>query len=136
MSRRSWTPPISDATSPYWEATRSRELLLQRCARCGQFIHHPREACPTCLSRELTWQTSTGSGVVHASSIHRRPFPPMDAEDCPYVVAFVDLDEGVRFLANVVDVEPEHVCRGMRVRLTWTLVADGYHLPQFTPEAS
>jgi uncharacterized OB-fold protein len=54
-------------------------------------------------------------------------------EDCPYVVAFVDLDDGVRFLANVVEADLDRVEVGDRVELAWVPVADGYHLPAFRP---
>lgn len=131
MSRRAFVPRISEATRPYWEATRRRELVLQQCHRCGRLVHHPREACPHCLGRELGWVSSGGTGLVHARSIHYRPFPPMEAEDCPYVVAFVDLDDGVRLLTNLVGPDRESIEPGTPVVLDWEPIGDGYHLPVF-----
>lgn len=133
MSQAAFRPAPSEATRPYWEATRDRRLLLQWCPSCRAHVHHPREACPRCLGQDLTWVESAGGGVVHAASVHTRPFGAMGAEDCPYVVAFVDLDDGVRFLANVVAPDPGQVRVGQRVELTWVPVADGYHLPAFRP---
>jgi uncharacterized OB-fold protein len=66
-------------------------------------------------------------------SVHYRPIPPMTAEDCPYVVAFVDLDDGVRFLANLVGAPAEQFAVGDRVELTWTAAGDGQVLPAFRP---
>jgi uncharacterized OB-fold protein len=133
VSQADFRPRPTDATGPYWAGTRERRLLLQWCADCGRFVHHPREACPGCLGTNLTWRESRGGGAVHALSVHHRPFEAMGPEDCPYVVAFVDLDEGVRFLANLVGAAPESFAVGDRVALTWTPVADGYHLPAFRP---
>ncbi|HZW43885.1 MAG TPA: OB-fold domain-containing protein [Dermatophilaceae bacterium] len=74
-----------------------------------------------------------GRGSIHAMSVHHRPFGAMSLEDCPYIVAFIDLDEGVRFLANVVDTDDRSVTRGDAVVLTWKPVANGYNLPAFKP---
>ncbi len=128
-----FVPKISDATGPYWEATRDRRLLLQYCPACERYVHHPREACPGCLGRDLEWRESAGRGVVHAFSVHHRPFEARTREDCPYVVAFVDLEEGVRFLSNVVDADFETLTVGTPVTLTWRAIGEGYHLPVFTP---
>jgi uncharacterized OB-fold protein len=49
------------------------------------------------------------------------------------VVALVELDEGVRFLSNVVGVAPEDVAVGTAVQVTWEALSDGRHLPLFTP---
>lgn len=133
MSRADFVPRIGDATGPYWEATKERRLLLQYCPSCERHVHHPREACPGCLRRELEWRESAGSGAVHAFSVHHRPFEAMAKEDCPYVVAFIDLVEGVRFLSNLVVDDPGSVSVGMPVELSWTAIGEGYHLPVFTP---
>lgn len=131
--RAAFVPKTSEATLPFWEATREQVLLLQYCPSCEHYVHHPREACPGCLGRELEWRPSSGRGVVHALSVHHRPFEAMTKEDCPYVVAFIDLEEGVRFLSNVVDAEHEELAVGDSVTLSWTSVGEGYHLPVFTP---
>ncbi len=51
----------------------------------------------------------------------------------PYVVALVDLAEGARMMANVVDCPPDEVTVGLPVRLVWQPLSDGRHLPQFAP---
>jgi uncharacterized OB-fold protein len=133
VSQASFRPSPSAATRPYWDATRERRLLLQWCPTCRIHVHHPREACPRCLGQDLTWVESQGHGALHAVSVHHRPFGALSMEDCPYVVAFVDLDDGVRFLANVVEADLGRVEVGDRVELAWVPVADGYHLPAFRP---
>jgi uncharacterized OB-fold protein len=55
------------------------------------------------------------------------------ADRVPYAVALVDLDEGVRLLTNVVDVDAEEVRIGMEVAVTWEPMSDGRHLPVFAP---
>ena len=55
------------------------------------------------------------------------------AERTPYVVALVDLDEGARMMSNIVGCPPDEVAVGLGVRVTWELLSDGRHLPQFEP---
>jgi uncharacterized OB-fold protein len=128
-----FTPSPSEATQPYWDATKEQRLVLQRCESCDRYVHHPREACPSCLGAELSWVQATGSGTIHALSVHTVPFEAMGKEDCPYVVAFIDLDEGVRFLSNVVGEARTEARAGDRVQLAWQPVQSGYHLPVFVP---
>jgi uncharacterized OB-fold protein len=62
-----------------------------------------------------------------------RPGPGRDQADGPYAVALIELAEGVRMMSNVVGCPPEDVTVGTPVRLVWEPLADGRHLPQFTP---
>lgn len=128
-----FVPSTTGPTRPYWEATRGRRLVLQRCDGCGRLVHHPREACPSCLGQDFTWIDSHGHGTIHAMSVHHRPFEAMGTDDCPYVVAFIDLDDGVRFLSNIVDADPAVLRAGDPVDLTWRAIGDGYNLPVFRP---
>jgi uncharacterized protein len=47
------------------------------------------------------------------------------------VVAVVDLEEGTRFVGNVLDVEPDDVEIGMAVQASIELVDDEMKLPVF-----
>lgn len=131
-----FSPPISDAAEPYWEATRERRLVLQRCRACDRAIFFPREACPTCLGTDFEFRPSTGNGTVYASSTMPGPANPTMAGREPYVVALVDLDDGVRMLTNLVGDDVTSAAVGDRVRVAWEPLADGRHLPVFVLEAS
>ena len=65
---------------------------------------------------------------LHHQPARRRRF----GERVPYVVAAIDLDEGVRMMANIVDSPPEAVRIGSRVRVCFERVSDDIALPQFT----
>ena len=124
-------PPISEVAAPFWDATRERRLLLQWCTACGRPVWYPREVCPGCLGSTLEWRESRGHGVVYACTVeHNAQTPALEA---PYVVALVDLDEGVRLLSNVVGCPPDQVGVGDRVQLTWEPLSDGRRLPLFEP---
>jgi uncharacterized OB-fold protein len=126
-------PPISEAGEPFWDATRERRFVLPWSTATGRPVWYPRESDPAAPGQPYEWREASGEGVVYAASVHHRPGPGRDPDDGLYVVALVELAEGVRMMTNVVDCPPEQVVVGMPVRLVWHPLSDGRHLPQFAP---
>jgi uncharacterized protein len=126
-------PPASEATAPYWDATRDQRLVLPWCTHCDRAFWFPREVCPGCLEPDVEWRPAAGTGVVYAASVHHKPGFGRSPDDGPYVVALVELPEGVRMMSNVIGVPPDDVVVGMPVALAWHPLSDGRHLPMFTP---
>lgn len=131
--RRPFEPPVSDLTIPFWDATRSQRLLVQWCTSCELPVWFPREVCLHCLGNSLEWRASSGTGTVYAFLVEHRPNLPEVFGDAPYVVALVELDEGVRLMTNIVGCPPETVTVGMPVRVTWEPLSDGRNLALFEP---
>lgn len=105
------------------------KLGFQRCGGCGAAVFYPRVICPACGSVSLGWETSTGYGVVYATTaVHRR-----DAE--PYNVSLIDLNEGFRMMSRVVDVPAEEVEIGAKVKLKVSREEDS-PVPVFVPAGS
>lgn len=129
-------PPESPATAPFWDATRRQRLMIQWCRKCDRPIHYPREACPSCLGDDLEFRPVSGRGTVYAASMMPKPANPLMAGREPYVVALIDLAEGVRMMSNVVGLQPAEVAPGLAVKVTWEPLSDGRHLPQFEPSAA
>ena len=119
-------------TEPYWEATRNHELRYQVCDDCGVVIFYPRRHCTHCLSGSLCWRTSKGEGTLYTFSVVRRSGHPFFKERAPYVVAWVDLDEGFRMLSNIVVHDPAALQIGQRLRVEWE-DHDSLALPLFQP---
>jgi uncharacterized OB-fold protein len=111
-------PEQGALSRPFWEAAANQRLVLQYCVRTGRFQHYPRPVSIYCGGRELEWREVSGKGSLYAFTITRRP-PPAFAGQEPYVVALVDLDEGVRFMSSLVNCDINQVRTGMRVRVTW-----------------
>jgi len=123
-------------TQPFWEATKRHELTYQTCNACNAVIFYPRRHCTECGSRDTTWRVSRGEGTVYTFSIVMQSRNPAFAELVPYVLAYVDLDEGFRMMTNIVNVaDPVNNMQcGMRVRLHWQDQGDGaISLPLFVP---
>lgn len=133
MSDR-FEPPASEHAKPFWDATRDRRLLLQYCREDEKPVHYPREVCPRCLGTELEWRRASGRGTVYAFTVNHVP-GTASGHSPPYVVALVDLEEGVRLMTNIVGCAPSDVRVGMGVAVTWEPLADGRALPLFSPRA-
>jgi uncharacterized OB-fold protein len=119
-------------TEPWWDATRSRRLVVQRCDACGHHQHYPRALCTACSSTSLSFVEARGTGSVYSYTVvHRSPHPAFTP---PYVVALVRLDEGPVLLTNITGCAPEDVRCDMRVRVAWEPpLEDGRRVPVFTP---
>jgi hypothetical protein len=89
----------SEATRPFWEGLAAGELRLPRCQDCGQVFFFPRPCCPHCWAEAIGWERSAGQGTVYAVSEVHVAFDP--TLEVPYLVALVDLDEGVRLPARL-----------------------------------
>lgn len=101
-------------------------LGFQRCAECGAAVFYPRVICPVCGGADLAWETSSGRGVVYATTaVYRR-----DAD--PYNVVLVDLEEGFRMMSRVEGVPAERVEVGTRVSLRVDREGDD-PVPVFVP---
>ena len=58
---------------------------------------------------------------------------PGFADDVPYVLALVELEEGVRMFTNIVECDPRQVSIGMAVEVTFTPATDQISVPFFKP---
>ena len=126
-------PVVDDGNRPFWEATKRGELLVQRCGECGSYRYPFSELCPRCLSSNTEWVKTSGRGEVYSWVVFHQPFHRGFANDLPYIVALVELEEGVRFLANIVGCPPEEVTVGMPVQAVFEKVTEEITLPKFTP---
>jgi uncharacterized OB-fold protein len=120
-------------TDPFWQAAKRHELVMQRCTKCANWIHFPREQCPVCFSQQTEWAPVSGKGRVYAfTNVHQSQHPAFQ-EDTPYCFAIVQLDEGPRMVTNIVDIAPENVQCDMPVVATYDDVSDDWTLVKFKP---
>lgn len=131
MSEPRPVSPTDHVTEPWWDATRERRLVVQRCASCGHHQHYPRALCTECASTDLTFVPASGNGTVYSCTVvHRSPHPAFEP---PYTVALVRLEEGPVLLTNVTGCAPDEVRCDMPVSVTWEDLPDGRRLPVFRP---
>ena len=107
------SPTELGATQFHQEGIKNGKFLIQKCSSCENFQFFPRSFCITCSSDSLDWIAASGNGVVYSTTTVRRK-----AEiGGDFNVSLIDLDEGVRVMGNVVDVDPSEVFIGLKVRL-------------------
>ncbi len=126
-------PRVDEESKGFWEACRRHELYIQRCRACGRRRHYPRALCPFCLSSDTEWMRCTGRGTVYTFTVTHQNQAPGFRESVPYVMAYVELEEGVRLLTNIVDCPVETVRIGMPVEVVFEDVGDDLALPRFRP---
>ena len=131
LTRAAPLPLPTRDNAPFYEAAHRGELVFQRCAACGRFRHYPRPTCPECLSREHTWERSTGRGTVWTWTIVRGPTLPAFEGKVPYNVVDVLMDEGVHFVSEVLDCPPEEIRAGMPVEAVFVAASDDITLVKF-----
>ncbi len=120
--------------APLWEAATEERLVLPWCAACARHHWPVRARCPHCRG-PVGWREASGRGRIAAFSIVRRAINADLASEAPYAIAFVELDAGVRMLANIVDADPADLRPGMRVRCRFEGTLDGgLRVPVFAPE--
>lgn len=123
-------PRVTPATEHFWRGGAEGELRFLRCDVCGAWIHPPGPNCPACLSRDLSVTAAQGTGTVVSYTVNVKPWNPTMPDR--YVIAFVETDEGVRLLTNVVDCDPDDVHIGQRVEVRFEQ-HDEVWLPLFVP---
>jgi len=125
-------PEISAESKPFWDACARHELLVQTCRACGSVQYYPRGVCATCWSPDVAWTPSSGRGRVYTFTVTHRTQARGFRDDLPYVLAWIELEEGVQVMSNIVGVDPVKVAIGMQVKVTFEDVKDGLSIPKFT----
>lgn len=121
-------PQPNAVTQRFWSSCAEGRFELQVCRHCGKRQFPPRAACAGCHSTDLQWQASTGRGTIYSFSVvHRAPLEAFKA-DVPYVLAIVELEEGVRAMMNVRAANPASVA--IISPSSWTIRASP---PRSTP---
>lgn len=129
-------PRVDEESKGFWEACQRHELYLQRCRACHVLRYYPRALCPQCLSSDVEWVLSSGRGAVYTFTVCNQNQAAGFRDALPYVLAYVEVDEGVRMLSNIVGCPPEAVHVGMRVQVVFADVTPDVTLPLFTPVPS
>ncbi len=115
---------------PFWEGLAQGELRIQRCATCAKAVFYPRSICPYCHSDQLEWIVTSGKGTIYTYTVVHQAFGAF-VEDVPFVVALVELEEGVRMMSRIVDAPRERVTIGAPVRVTFAGAGEELTLPYF-----
>ena len=127
MTRKIPAPAVTIESKPFWDAATQGKFLIKRCNACGEAHWYPRALCPFCFSDETVWEESPGEGVIYSYSVmHRSP-------SGPYAIGYVTLAEGPAVLTNFVDVAPDGLSIGQKVKVKFQPTENGPPVPVFAP---
>lgn len=126
-------PAVDSLTEPYWSGAQAERLMLQHCRECAECWHPPQPCCPRCRSSDVTWRASSGHGRLYSFTVVHHPTHRALADDVPYVVAVVELDEGPHLVTGLRGCEPDDVAVDMPVHVVF-VDAGPQKLPYFVPD--
>jgi uncharacterized OB-fold protein/acyl dehydratase len=126
-------PSMNDDTAFFWKGLEQGRLLVLRCAGCGVLRHPPEPMCPSCNAMDWQEVECSGRGSIYSYVVaHHPPVPPFAY---PNPIALVELEEGVRLVANLKGIAADAVEIGMPVEAVFEPVAadDDLVVPLFQP---
>jgi len=125
-------PASSRDTKFFWDGVDAHELRIQKRAD-GSLQHPPVPALWAGPEDEVApsdYLVASGKGTVFSFVVHHAPKVP--GRTLPFVIALVELEEGVRMLGELRNVDPGTVEIGMPVRATYIDFPEGDSGPSWT----
>ena len=125
-------PDIDDVTAPYWAGAARGELLVPLCA-AGHHFWIPRSFCPDHPEAAVTPAQVSGLAVIYSFTVIHNgegQFAPA----APYVLAYVELDEGPRVMTNIGDCEERELRIGLPVEVVFHGDDGSWAIPRFRPQ--
>lgn len=114
---------MKESISLTWRRIPERYRLLGvKCVTCGKAYFPRREICPKCR-RKGKFEDIQFSGKGKVYSFTEVHVPPEGfKEQAPYVLAIIELDEGARLTAQIVDAKEEDVKIGDKVEVCFRAI--------------
>jgi uncharacterized OB-fold protein/acyl dehydratase len=119
-------PVLSKDTEFFWAGLKQRELRIQRW---GDKLRHPPGPMPPDgdLDVKPDYVVACGRGTIYSYVVHHHP--PVPGKELPFVVALVELEEGVRVMGDLLDADPDTVHIGQNVQADFLRVDEDLTLP-------
>jgi uncharacterized protein len=122
-------PSSSRDTAFFWDGVKAHELRIQRRPD-GSLQHPPVPPVWQEKTAPIDYLVAGGKGTVFSFVVHHAPKVP--GRTLPFVIALVELEEGVRMLGELRNVDPAEVKIGMPVRATYIDFPAGDSGPEWT----
>ena len=128
-------PKPTPATQAFWGGAKKGKLMLQWDPKARKYQFWPRENSVHTGRRNLQWKETSGKGELYSYTVTYVPTPGFE-DRVPYVIGMVELDEGVRIIANMLNLTPEEAEIGLRVKVAWEKLSDDIIYFAFEPDKS
>jgi len=126
-------PKPTPATQAFWDGAKKGKLMLQWDPTAKKYQFWPRANSVRTGRRNLQWKPTSGKGALYSFTVTHVPTPGFEAR-APYVIGMIELDEGVRIIANLINIEIDEVEIGMRMKVAWEKLSDDITYFAFEPD--
>ena len=124
-------PKMRGFAAEFYAYCKQHELRFQRCTSCRTWRHVPRDMCAKCGSFAWEWAKSSGKGTLFSWTTAMQPMLPQFADLVPYSPVVVELEEGVRMLSWLTDVDDTDLTLDLPVEVEFDDVTPEVTLPKF-----
>jgi len=108
----------------YWREIPQRyRYEAAKCTGCGKKFFPPRLVCDSCGERSFETTHLAEEGKVLTYTVIHIP-PTAFADQAPYAVAVVELDDEMRLLTQITDCDFDKLAVGDRVRMTFRKIQE------------
>lgn len=125
------TPSPEGLNAEFYAQCAKGRLYFQRCGQCGAWRHPPRIMCARCGSWRWSWQPSSGRGRIYSWTVTHQAMHPAFADQTPYAVVVVEMEEGVRLVSGLRDLPLSELRLDLPVEVMLEHVSETMALPFF-----
>ena len=125
-------PRPTQTTKFFWDSAKQGKLALQYDPTSKQYQFWPRSISVKTGKRNLEGRTVSGKGTIYSYTTTYVPTPGFE-DKVPYAIGLIELDEGVRIIGNLINVDPENVQIGMKVKVAFEKLTDDIDYFCFEP---
>jgi uncharacterized protein len=126
-------PEADKWSGPFFEACRDHRLVAQKCTATGKLFFPPAPVSPYTRDQNWSWADLSGKGKIASFVVMHQKYFPGFADELPYPVIEVELEEGVKLISNIVELGDQEIFVGMAVEVVFNKATDEFTIPLFKP---
>lgn len=110
-----------------WREFEHRYTLVgTRCPSCNKVYFPPRDVCPTCHRESVGKMEKIKlkpEGTVYSFTVVHQDIPGFK-EQKPYIIGIIEMVDGPKITAQIVDIDPAKVSIGMPVHAVFRKIRE------------
>ena len=116
----------------FWEGAKKGKLMVQKCLKTNNFFLYSRGHFNGSAEDDFTWVQASGNGTIYSFTISHIPGgSDYYINKVPYVVASIELVEGVRLTSNIIDSNFNNIEIGKKVKVKFIKLNNEITFPCF-----
>lgn len=115
---------MSDTVRAWRHIQQRYNIIGSKCTNCGRVFFPSRIICPDCRRKGNVEDFQfSGKGKIHTFSVVRSPIDEFKKLS-PYAVAIIELEEGARLTAQLVDCDVDKIEIGDPVEMVFRKIRE------------